>query len=228
MFDITFHKNLLMQILKDIYSDPTLGPLLGFKGGTAAYFFYHLGRFSVDLDFDLLDEKCAEEVFQKIKKIIGNYGVIIESIVKRYTLFFLLSYQDNLQNIKIEISKRQFGSQYDLKNYLGIPVLAMQKADLFAHKLVALIEREAKANRDIYDVWFFLKNQWPINKTIVEKRTQDTFKKAILQCIALLKKKSDRGILSGIGELLDQKQKNWVRQHLKQDTIFLLKLSISR
>ena len=41
------------QILKDIYTDVSISPLLGLKGGTCAYFFYGLPRFSVDLDFDL-------------------------------------------------------------------------------------------------------------------------------------------------------------------------------
>lgn len=57
------HKNILLQILKDIYSDTTISPFLGFKGGTAAYMFYDLDRFSVDLDFDLLDETKKEIVF---------------------------------------------------------------------------------------------------------------------------------------------------------------------
>ena len=59
--NITTHRNLLLKILKDIYSDTALGPVLGFKGGTAAYFFYDLPRFSVDLDFDLLDTGKKED-----------------------------------------------------------------------------------------------------------------------------------------------------------------------
>ena len=49
------------RILKDIYTDVSIAPLLGFKGGTCAYLFYGLPRFSVDLDFDLLEvneENC--------------------------------------------------------------------------------------------------------------------------------------------------------------------------
>ena len=63
--NITTHKNILIKILKDIYTDSSLGPLLGFKGGTAAYLFYSLNRFSVDLDFDLLNENKEQEVFEK-------------------------------------------------------------------------------------------------------------------------------------------------------------------
>ncbi|EKD78041.1 MAG: hypothetical protein ACD_42C00069G0004 [uncultured bacterium] len=227
MLNISMHKNLLLQILKDIYSDISLGPLLGFKGETAAFLFYHLGRFSVDLDFDLLDEASAHIVFEKIKIILNQYGDIKEFYDKRYTLFFLLSYRRGLQNIKVEISKRQFGSQYHVENYLGIPMLIMNQEDVFANKLVALIERQGKTNRDIYDVWFFLKNNFPMNKIIVEQQTKTTYQKAVSLCIAILEKKTDRGILSGIGELLDEKQKNWAKSHLRKETIFLLKTQVS-
>jgi len=33
-------------------------------------------------------------------------------------------------------------------------------------------------------------------------------------------------ILAGIGELLDAKQKAWVKGHLKEDTLFLLRLKL--
>ena len=56
MIDINKHKYFLVQILKDIYSDIELANYLGFKGGTALMFFYDLPRFSVDLDFNLINE----------------------------------------------------------------------------------------------------------------------------------------------------------------------------
>ena len=55
MLDHAKHRAVLINILKDIYSDPLLRTLLGFKGGTAAMLFYNLPRISVDLDFNLLD-----------------------------------------------------------------------------------------------------------------------------------------------------------------------------
>jgi len=50
------------------------------------------------------------------------------------------------------------------------------------------------------------------------------FKDFIAKCIAGLEKLPDRNILSGIGELLDVKQKAWVKAKLKPETIFYLKL----
>ncbi|MBN1684135.1 MAG: nucleotidyl transferase AbiEii/AbiGii toxin family protein [Gammaproteobacteria bacterium] len=222
------HRNIMLQILKDIYADTSIAPLLGFKGGTAAYFFYDLNRFSTDLDFDLLDASYKTLVFEKLTKILEKYGQLKDARQKRFTLFFLLSYQPKSYNIKIEINLRTFGSNYEPQEYLGISTLVMTREDMFAHKLVAMYERQAKTHRDIFDVWFFSKNHWPINKKIIEKRTQLTFQQFLKKCIQLLEKKSSRNILSGIGELLDQNQKQWAKSRLLEDTIFLLKLMLEK
>ena len=224
--NISEHKNILLQILKDIYSDAVISPFLGFKGGTAAYMFYDLDRFSVDLDFDLLDETKEEIVFSRIEKIVKNYGQVKESRKKRFNLFFLISYEEKAQNIKVEVNRRSFGSQYDLKTYFGISMLVMRKQDMFAHKLMAMYERIGKANRDIYDVWFFLKNNWPLNKKIVENRSRMVFKELLEKCITALEEMKDRNILDGMGKLLSEKQKAWAKANLRKDTVFLLKLML--
>lgn len=224
--NITIHRNILIKILKDIYTDSSLGPLLGFKGGTAAYLFYGLNRFSVDLDFDLLKEAEEQEVFDKIEKIVREYGKIKEKINKRHTLLILLSYSEEAQNIKIEINKRSFGSQYEVRNYLGISMLVMRSEDMFAHKLVAMTERGKIANRDIFDTHFFLKSDWEINREIIKQRTKTSFADYLKKCIDFVENVSERGILFGIGELINEKQKAWIKSKLKQDTIFLLKLML--
>lgn len=225
--EIPVHRNLLVQLLKDIFTDIEIGPILGFKGGTAAYLFYGLGRFSVDLDFDLLDSKQEDLVFNKLKIILEHYGILKEARQKRYSLFYLLNYNNkihNAYNIKVEVNIRDFGSQYEVKSYLGIPMKVMIQEDMAAHKLVAMVERMGKTNRDIFDVWFFLKNDWPINIKIIEKRTGLQMYQFLQNCITMLNKMSDRAILSGIGELLDAKQKAWAKEKLRSETIFLLKL----
>jgi predicted nucleotidyltransferase component of viral defense system len=110
------------------------------------------------------------------------------------------------------------------KIYLGIPMKVMVIEDIFAHKLVAMYERLGKANRDIFDVWYLLKKNFPINKNIVEKRTNMSFREFVESCIEKLEKLPDKRILSGVGELLDEKTKNWAKSNLKKDTLFLLKL----
>ena len=224
------HRNILIQILKDIYADSSLGPFLGFKGGTAAYLFYGLGRFSVDLDFDLLDSGKTDLVFERVQNILQSYGAVKEAEKKRFNLFYLLSYANKVQgaqNVKVEINRRDFGSKFEVKSYLGISMKLMIQEDMFAHKLVAMYERIGTTNRDIFDVWFFLKKNWPINKEIVEKRAMMSFKDFLKKCINALETMSDRRILAGMGELLDEKQKAWAKLNLRKDTIFLLKIMLT-
>jgi hypothetical protein len=225
----SIHKNILVQILIDIYSDTTISPYLGFKGGTAAYLFYGLDRYSVDLDIDILDESKEDYIFEQIEKIVRKYGEVKESQKKRYNLIFLLSYENkakNAQNVKIEINRRQFGSKYDVRAFNGVSMLVMIKEDMFAHKLVAMHERFGETNRDIFDVWSFSKNNWEINKEIVEKRTGMSYKKFLEVCIKELEDMDNNDILKGLGELVTEKQKAWIKSKLKLETIIQLKLRL--
>lgn len=226
MPDYSKHKNIMLQILKDIYSDTTIAPHLGFKGGTAAFLFYELSRNSVDLDFDLLDENREQLVFDNLQKITASYGKIVDSRIKRFNLINIISYDTKSQNIKVEISRRNFGSRYELKTILGISMLVMVQEDMFAHKLMAMHERIGKTSRDIYDVWFFLQNDWPINREIIRQRSGISFKELLQKSVEQLEKMNNKNILVGLGELLTESQKDWARAKLRTETIFLLKLQI--
>jgi hypothetical protein len=221
--DFPKHKNILLRILKDIFSDTSISPYLGFKGGTAALMFYDLDRNSVDIDLDLLDESKKKDVFERIQKVAAEYGKTVDSKIKRFNLITVISYDLKSQNIKIEVNHRNFGSKYELKTMLGISMLVMVKEDMFANKLMAMYERIGKTSRDVYDVHFFIKNNWPINRKLVEDRAKMSFKDVLIKCVELLEKINNRHILDGLGELLTESRKDWARAKLKVDTIFLLK-----
>lgn len=228
------HQRIMGQILKDIYTDILLAPLLGFKGGTCAYFFYELTRFSVDLDFDLLvdlNQNDLENILKKILNIIQNYGNIKESYIKKYTVFALLSYGDKDHNIKIEISRRELPftikPYYQLKEYLNISMLVAKPDYLFANKLVALTSRKKMAMRDVYDIYFFAKHNWDIDEEIIKTRTGKTVKGYLQDCVSFVEKIKDNQILQGIGELLSEKEKIWAKKNLKSEVIFLLKNYLS-
>ena len=229
--DISTHRNIMIRILKDIFSDTTIGPFLGFKGGTAVYLFYNLPRFSVDLDFDLLDPERRDYIFERVKQILQNHGEIKNEDKKSDNLFFNLSYlnkEEGAQNVKVDISSRQFGSKYEVKDHIGISMKVMVREDIFAHKMVAMYERGDTANRDVFDIWFFLQNNWPVNKGIIEKRTSLSYKEFLQKIIDELEKDEGRDMLSGMGELLEtEKEKDWIRGKLRNETIFLLKLALS-
>ncbi|MBI2327814.1 nucleotidyl transferase AbiEii/AbiGii toxin family protein [Candidatus Curtissbacteria bacterium] len=228
MIDVDKHKFILIQILKDIYTDKDLGPILGFKGGSAVYLFYNLPRFSVDLDFSLLNERKKKVVFEKVKEILVRHGRLKEVREKRFTLFYLLSYDEKLANIKVEISKRKFPDQYEVLNYLGIPMLVMKREDMVAHKLVTLLERKEIANRDLFDLWYFLSHKFPINRELVEFRTREKFDEYFNKCIKVIERVDARYILQGLGEILDDRQKAWVRQNLKKELLFLMKFYLTQ
>jgi predicted nucleotidyltransferase component of viral defense system len=228
MLNIDRHKFILVQILKEIYSNISISSLLGLKGGTALYLFYNLPRFSVDLDFNLIDAKEKEKVFPVIPNILKKFGVLKDEREKKNTLFFLLSYGEKARNIKVEISKRAFPDHYEVKNYLGISMLVLRKEDMFAHKLVTLTERKTVANRDFFDLWFFMKNNWEVNREIVEMRSGMELTKYLKDCVKKVEKIDERYILQGLGEILDEKNKKWAKENLKKDLLFYLRLYLEK
>ena len=105
-------------------------------------------------------------------------------------------------------------------------MLLMKQDDMLAHKLMALYERLGHSNRDMFDVWYFLHKNWPIDKKLVEDRAGTSYKNFLGKCIRAIEAMEDESILAGMGELLDAKQKAWAKKSLKNDLIFLLKLAL--
>lgn len=227
MLRIERNKFILINILKDIYTDKDLAPILGLKGGTACYLFYDLPRFSVDIDFNILEPEKENIVKQKIESIAKNYCRIKDVEKKKFTLFFLLSFEEKATNIKIEISKRRFPDSYEIKNYLGLSMLVMKREDMFAHKLSALLDRRSIANRDLFDLWYFFKNAWGINDTIIKERMGMDLVEYLSQCIDKVESVKPKYILQGLGELIEEDKKLWVKENLKKELVFFMKYYIA-
>jgi hypothetical protein len=68
-----------------------------------------------------------------------------------------------------------------------------------------------------------MENRTPINKDIVEFRMQMPLAEYLQKCIDLLEKMSDKGLLQGLGELMDDEMKQFVRNNMRIETIRLLK-----
>jgi predicted nucleotidyltransferase component of viral defense system len=224
MFDINKHKYFLIRILKDIYSDKLLGSVLGFKGGTAHMLFYDLPRFSVDLDFNLINEGKSDEVYKKVRTVLLKYGDIKDEALKYYGMLLVLNYGAEERNLKIEISNRQFPDSYQIKNYLGISMKVMLPEDMFAHKLCALTDRKTIANRDIFDIYHFLNQQISINKEIIEQRTKMEFDSYLKYCIDTINSLKKGSLLDGLGELIDKEAKIFVKNDLQRETASLLEI----
>ena len=141
MVDINRHKFFLFQILKDIYEDKELTGILGFKGGTALMFFYDLPRFSVDLDFNLLNPNKEDIVYGKVREILLKHGAIHDEAKKFYGPICVLDYGAGERKLKVEISNRNFADHYEVKNLLGVNMQVMVGSDMFAHKLCAMLDK---------------------------------------------------------------------------------------
>jgi predicted nucleotidyltransferase component of viral defense system len=213
----------MVQILKDISTDIAIAGNLGFKGGSALMFFYDLPRFSVDLDFNLINNSKEEFVFQKIRDIVLKYGTIHDEAIKHYGVILVVNYGTGERKLKIEISNRNFKDKYEIKSFLGIPIKVMTQENMFAHKLCALLDRSSIANRDIFDCWFFMNRQTPVNRSIIEHRMGMPYQEYLQNCIDYLEKNKNLNILQGLGELMDPEMKTFVRNKLKDETINFLR-----
>ncbi|MFA6368873.1 MAG: nucleotidyl transferase AbiEii/AbiGii toxin family protein [Candidatus Shapirobacteria bacterium] len=220
--DITKHKTNLTNILIDIYKNSTLGPVLGFKGGTAAMLFYNLSRFSVDLDFDLIAgfEKNSPELkifTEKMSTLLSTKYEIKDQSTKYNTLFWLVSYGSGLANIKVEVSTRDNPyNHYNLIPFYGVTIKVLDIKDMIAHKLVAVIERGSLANRDLFDIHYFLSSPFAgeINYDIIKHRTGKEPKEFYVSLLEFLSKINPTSVLAGLGEVLTGSQKDWAKAKL--------------
>jgi len=212
MLNIAKHRMILMKLLKDFFSS-SLWSLLAFKGWTAAYFFHGLERFSTDLDFDFFWDFGIDEIAETILKKYGK--------IKKDTKI-ILSYGETDTNIKIDINRNIWkNNQYEILDFYGTEVKIQNKTTLFSNKLVALSERFT--NRDIYDVYFFFNHLFEPNPALIEERTgknMNAFYTDIKLKLESLPK--EYKILDGLGEVITEKQKYFVKTKLIQELINII------
>ena len=229
------HKKIMLNILADISKDPELSVNLGFKGGTCCYFIYGLDRFSVDLDFDLLNAEKKDLVMEKMDELLKKYGTIKK---EGGEMSRKLKYLDDSSALKIDISLRDelnHLNSYKIKDIVsGIPLNTLIKKDMFAHKLVALKDRfenrlanKIIANRDLYDINFFFNKNWEINYEIISLRRKKDAKLYLKELMEFIKKRVDnKKILDGIGALVSDEKREWVKDELKNEVIRQLAIQI--
>jgi predicted nucleotidyltransferase component of viral defense system len=212
------HRLILFQILKDIFEDD-FSKYIAFKWWTACYFLHWLDRFSTDLDFDLInkDIEIEDKIISKLKKYweIKKWNKII------------LSYSKDDDNIKVDLNRNiRKNNEYETINFYWTDIKVQTKSTIFANKLVALIERNT--NRDIYDVYFFFKNKWEINEKIIIERTWKN-KKELFKTIEnkLKNLPINYKILDWLWEVLDPKQKTFVKEKLVKELLWVIEFNLA-
>jgi predicted nucleotidyltransferase component of viral defense system len=220
MLDRNLHEITLKRILGDIYTHPTLRTALGFKGGTCLYLFYNLDRFSTDLDFNLIHDA---DISISVRTIVVKHLIIENERSKQNTWFWIGSYEKGKQKIKIEISKREYPDTYEVKQYYGLSIATMTPDCMFAHKLCAITDRKVIQPRDLYDAWFMFKHNFDIKEDIIIGRTGKSSKEYFTDLMRYIPKLvSKKTLLTGLGELMDQSRKDWVKDHLLEELLYEL------
>ena len=214
------YRQIMYNILKDIF-ELSFSKNIALKWWTACYFLYWLDRFSTNLDFDIISELKDWENFDKqIITILEKYWTI-----KKWNKI-LLSYWEGDMNIKIDISRRVWkNNKYELVNFFWTDINIQTKGTIFANKFVALTDRKRLANRDIYDIYFFFKKGFDIDESIVFERTWKTLKQYFWDILIKLKKlPKNYKILEWLWEILNEKQKYFVKTKLLSELIGILEM----
>jgi len=221
-FDLELHKQILIRVLVDIFKE--FGGKLGFKGGTCAYLFYELPRISLDLDFDLLSPFEKKDV-DTLRAILAKRGMIRDFKDKRFTIFFLLSYEKDAPTIKVEFNKRVWeNNAYKTVWFLGVEMRIADEPTILTNKLIALSDRRMPVARDLFDGYYFLKLGFKLNDKLIMERTGKTSEEYIEFLIPFIERTyGSKNILYGLGEVLEEKQKDWVRKELIQEMVKELK-----
>jgi predicted nucleotidyltransferase component of viral defense system len=174
------------------------------------------------LDLDLIvdlkkDSPELKEFIDKMSSLLSTKFEIKDQSTKYNTLFWLVSYGSGLANIKVEVSTRDNPyNHYNLVPFYGTTIRVIDLKDMIAHKLVTVIERESLANRDLFDIHYFLglPEASQINYQIIKHRTGKDPKEFYLFLLKYLDKINSKSILSGLGEVLTDSQKDWAKAKL--------------
>ena len=166
----------LTDILKFFENDALLGNSLALKGGTAINLtIFNLPRLSVDIDLDYSKNVTRDEMMatrsiinDRIEKFMKANGYLLSPKSKQYHALdsFVYEYTNSggmKDNIKVEINymlrchvleteQRHFESSWEST---GVSVLSVAPIEIFASKIVALINRTAP--RDLYDIYNLVK-----------------------------------------------------------------------
>lgn len=239
------HKVWLCRILTSIADDPMLASLLRFKGGTCAAMREVVDRFSVDLDFDLIDaskndivQKHLETIFKKMKLTIKDRSEKVPQYFLKYPSSEAVKAHtpDTRNTIKVDVTfPPPASNDYEPIRLIEIDRIIQCQTipTMFANKLVALTERYDRygtiAGRDVFDIHTLLLGGYDFKKEILEERTGMSAKEYLGRALEFVEKNVTQTIIDqDLNTLLPPKQFHHIRMGLKQETVMMLKEKIKQ
>lgn len=228
----TIHKSWLYKILIEIADNNFLASQLRFKGGTAAAMLGYIERFSVDLDFDLVDSSNLAKTRANLEKVFKKLHLKIDDQSSKTPQYFLK--YENLplerNTIKLDVNfPPPKSNDYEARRFTEIDrIIYCQTIEtMFANKLVALKARydsnKSIAGRDLFDVWSFFLNGFGFKNEIIEERTGKTATQYLAELKDFIKNVvTQEAIDQDLNILLPPKNFQTIRKTLKQEVLLFL------
>lgn len=205
MWDLSKHEKLEMEILEGLNSLKMLDHLI-FCGGTMLRLCHELNRYSVDLDFWLLNKEKEEAVFDAIKSYLKDKFSLKTSKNLKDSIVFEFSAKNYPRNLKIEIRKGRDKVKYEEKiaysrhSSIQVMVKAATLEDMMRSKIETFLTRVQI--RDVFDIEFLVKRGVAL----------DASKKELLEMQKLIKKFKAKAYRVTLGSLLEFKERQYYRQ----------------
>lgn len=232
------HKAWLYRLLTAIADNSFLVAHLMFKGGTCASMQNILDRFSVDLDFDLLNEKEMPAVQKHLEKIFKDLGLEIKEKSQHVPQYFLKYPSKDQQRNTIRLDATfppPVANEYESVRLVEIDriIYCQTIPTMFANKLVAILDRYQKhgsiAGRDIYDLHAFFMKGYRYKPQIIEERTGQKVSEFMENVRNFIEKNITQTILDqDLNVLLPPASFKKVRKILKQEVLVFLKDELLR
>ncbi|MBI5411566.1 nucleotidyl transferase AbiEii/AbiGii toxin family protein [Candidatus Peregrinibacteria bacterium] len=227
------HKAWMARILSAVADDTFLVQVLRFKGGTCAAMRNLINRFSVDLDFDLIDAEKRPEAAKRLEGIFKKLGLIVKE-KSQHTLQYFLKYDNQPKERAILKWDAVFpcpqSNDYEPIRLIDIDrVLYCQTVPtMFANKLVSVMNRFEKhgslAGRDLFDIHAFFLGAHSFKNEIIQERTGREAKIFIPELAQFIQKQFTQTVIDqDLNALLDCTAFQRIRKVLKQEVIMFLK-----
>jgi len=225
-------------LLTAIADDAFLVDNLRFKGGTCASMRDFLNRFSIDLDFDLLDEENVLEVRGHLELIFEKFGLEIKDQSQNVPQYFLryLSKGEERNTLKLDVTfPAPRNNDYEPVRLEEIDrfIHCHTVPTMFANKLVALVDRFEKfgsiAGRDVFDIHSFFMQGFSYKKEIIEERTGKSVKEFLEELVSFVKKHVSQTVIDqDLNTLLPASDFRKIRKVLVQEVLGFLEDEIKR
>ena len=191
-----------------------------------------LDRFSVDLDFDLLQIDNSPNIRQGLNKLFAYLELEIVRQSKK-SLLFELRYKTtqgkrNLLKLSV-IDPKITSNVYQVQYFAEIDRLINSQTieSMFANKLVAVMDRYMLygkiAGRDIYDIHHFFTQSYCYGAKIIEDRTGNRVEVFLHTLLVFIRDTVTQKVLSeDLNMLLPNNIFQQIRKVLLPETIHLL------